>query len=139
MLRAAFPDQEWVSSQFRRHGYSAVAIRWLDQRAESDGVTIQHACNGGEVIITGTPYKVDGYCESTLTVYEFLGSYWHADPSVYDSESYCASLNKIFGDLLSETMQRLHTLACRGVRVVYVWESDYKRGLNVSGVIEPHV
>ena len=32
-------------------------------------------------------YKVDGYCQEQNKVFEFLGDYWHAHPSMFSDEN----------------------------------------------------
>jgi hypothetical protein len=44
---------------------------WLKWVAESEGIDIRHAKNGGEVQVG--PYFLDGLCESNRTIYEFCG------------------------------------------------------------------
>lgn len=50
--------------------YSADAIRWLDYTAHINGLEIKHALNGlGEVKVDN--YSVDGFCETTNTIYQY--------------------------------------------------------------------
>jgi hypothetical protein len=95
VLQAAYPQHAWQPHRFPRVGYSAVAIRWLSKHESTHGVSIQHAESSrhGEFKVPGTGYKVDGYCQATNTVYEFLGSLWHGDPGVYDAPAYNGRLS----------------------------------------------
>ena len=57
-------------------GYSAVAVMWLEYRAQQDGTFIQHANNGGERCFrfsNGQLIFVDGFSEEHNHAYEFLG------------------------------------------------------------------
>ena len=55
--------------------YSHEAIQWLEHIMEKDGAQIRHAENGGEIRIEN--YSVDGFDESTNTIYEYYGCFWH--------------------------------------------------------------
>ena len=54
--------------------YSKVCIEWLNQISKNEKINIQHIDNIGEKVIKlkGKRYKLDGYCEKTNTVFEFL-------------------------------------------------------------------
>ena len=56
--------------------FSEIACEWLEYRAKTDGVYIQHAGNQGEVSIrlpNGKLVYADGWCKSSNTIYEFFG------------------------------------------------------------------
>ena len=54
----------------------------------TQNVNIRHAENGGEVRIDN--FVVNGYDESTKTVYEYYGCYWHQHfcRSEYDTKTW---------------------------------------------------
>ena len=54
---------------------SNVAVKWLSYISEKEDLCIQHVRNGGEKRFSN--YSFDGYCEETLTAYEFQGCFWH--------------------------------------------------------------
>ena len=54
---------------------SNVAVKWLSYISEKEDLYIQHGRNGGEKRFNN--YSLDGYCEETLTAYEFQGCFWH--------------------------------------------------------------
>ena len=54
---------------------SNVAVKWLSYISEKEDLCIQHGRNGGEKRFNN--YSLDGYCEETLTAYEFQGCFWH--------------------------------------------------------------
>ena len=54
---------------------SNVAVKWLSYISEKEDLYIQHVRNGGEKRFGD--YSLDGYCEETLTAYEFQGCFWH--------------------------------------------------------------
>ena len=71
-------------------------------------------------------YKVDGVDKETNTIYEFLGDYWHGNPSKFDPDSIHPKLHKPYKLLHSETMNKLISLKRRGYNVKYIWENDWK-------------
>ncbi|KAL4240370.1 hypothetical protein ACF0H5_001160 [Mactra antiquata] len=69
---AQVPSEGYI----RRHTFSKASIQWLEYqmeiaRRDGESLHIQHALNGGEAIILGTHYKVDGLAGNI--VYEFHG------------------------------------------------------------------
>ena len=65
-----------ANNYINKTNFSHDSIRWLEWVAHQEGVTIQHALNGnGEVTIGGV--SVDGYCQSTRTVYQFQVNRMH--------------------------------------------------------------
>ena len=67
--------QEEKNNYKKETRYSQESIQWLEYVMRTEGVSIRHAENGGEVRIDN--FSVDGYDESTRTVYEYYGCYWH--------------------------------------------------------------
>ena len=104
--------------------FGAMAVAWLKRVAKEQGIHIQHAGNGGEVKIMGTPYRVDGYCEETNTIYEFHGDYWHGNPVVYDRDE--MRHGKTMGEYYDNTIERENVLRSMGYNLVVMWESDWK-------------
>ena len=71
--------------------------------------------------------QVDGLDLNTNTVYEFLGDYWHGNPSIYDPDKYNETCHKTHGELYQHTILRLDGLKQLGYNVKYIWENDWKR------------
>lgn len=108
------------------NNYSKVAIRWLEKIAKKEQIDIQHAENDGEYIIPDTKYKVDGYCKTTNTVYEFYGDKWHGNLNIYEPEKKCHPFNnKSAGELNNETVYREEVIRRKGYNIVTIWESSY--------------
>jgi len=70
--------------------------------------------------------NIDGFNKNTNTVYEFLGDYYHGNPSVYKCHDYNPTCNKTFGELYKNTIKKL-TILKKHYTVKYIWESDWKR------------
>ena len=111
-------------------GYSQKALDWLTSITLKEGTFICHAENGGERIVQGLSskwYHVDGYCEATDTVYEFHGTYWHADPRVrnpddiHPHQKKKQTTNKA---IYEKTLRRDHDIS-GSHKLVVMWEKDY--------------
>ena len=56
--------------------HSVEPLQWLPYIGRTRNVS--HAGNGWEVRLAGVPnVKVDGYCEQTNEVFEYIGCFWH--------------------------------------------------------------
>lgn len=72
--------------------------KWLDSLA----VPIrQH-----RVVFADKHFIVDGYDPVTNTVYEYYGSYWHGNPAKYNKDGVNTVINKTFGQLYEQTVER---------------------------------
>ena len=68
----------------RTSGWSVGVHLWLEYVKCSDGLNVQHIHNGKELRLGRHGVRVDGYCASTQTVYEFFGCYWHGHSCLPD-------------------------------------------------------
>ena len=64
---------------------SKTSVQWLKYIFETENVYIQHAMNSGEYFISDVG-KVNGFCKTTNTVYEFQGCFWHGCPKCYTED-----------------------------------------------------
>ena len=90
-----------------------------------DGVSIQHAKNGGEVMIPNTPYRADGFCKETNTVYEFWGDFWHGNPEIYEATQLNKVKQKTFGELYEDTMKKKQDIIAAGYNLIDIWERQW--------------
>jgi hypothetical protein len=113
----------------KSRSYSKEAIKWLDYVANQSNppTVIKHAENGGEYAIRyrSNTYFADGYCAETNTVYEFHGSYWHGDPTVYQRGKILHT-GLTAGQLYDETIERENIIKSLGYNLVVMWESEWK-------------
>jgi hypothetical protein len=98
---------------------SKISQAWLD--------SLNIPAENREVWLGKLNLRVDGFDPETNTVYEFLGDYWHGNPNVYDSNDKNSVNKKTFGQLYEETETRISRLEEKGYKVVFIWESDFKR------------
>eukprot|EP00854_Cymbomonas_tetramitiformis_P016494 gene16494-19584_t len=72
---------------------------------------------------------VDGYDKDTNTVYEFLGSWFHADLTKYHKDDIQYQQGRrsgmTFGEVNRQTMKRLKDIKGAGYNLVYTWESEW--------------
>jgi hypothetical protein len=109
--------------------HSKLSIQWLKYRMIADGIDIQYSENGGEHRIANSLYHADGYNEETNTIYEFLGSYWHGDPSMYSPEKVNKHNNITFGELYQNTLKKREHCLQNGYNVIECWESEWVKGV----------
>ncbi|CAC5359404.1 unnamed protein product [Mytilus coruscus] len=57
----------------KRYNHSRSSILWFEWMMNEGNVFIQHALNCRKFKIPGTKFHVDGYCQETNAVFEFLG------------------------------------------------------------------
>jgi len=73
-------------------------------------------------------YRVDGIIEETKTIYEFMGDYYHGNPEIFKPETFNKKCHKTHGELYQKTINKLNTLYQMGYKVIYIWESDFRKG-----------
>ena len=96
-----------------------IACEWLDSMGVEDDF------REFKIKINNKTYRVDGFCEKTNTIYEFLGDYWHGNPKLYKNNKLNKTKNITFGKLFNKTMRRIEEFISSGYNVIYIWESDY--------------
>lgn len=105
-----------------------MAIKWLEHMEKVMRIRIKHAENGGEVVIPGTKYKVDGFNKALNIVFEFYGDVYHGNLKRFkptDTPNPYSTLTA--KQLHAETIARERKLRELGYTVVSVWESDWKK------------
>ena len=144
---AVEPPRGWFGA---RSNTSIVAREWLafqnrllrTQHAERDMVhpdRIRTATSGGEVNVL-TPaqsYRVDGFDESTRTVYEFHGCLWHGCPKCFPRRNTYSKLNRdrTFEELYEATLKKEVTLRTNGYTVKSIWECEWKKLKEECGAV----
>lgn len=110
-------------------GYSQMAIAWMKRIEIKEGIEIQHAEKpGGEKRIDGR--KVDGFCHTTETIYQFHGCFWHGCPLCNPDPASMHPINhELMKDLHEDTLRKDAALLRTGLKLVTIWEHDFKKGL----------
>ncbi|XP_022298821.2 uncharacterized protein LOC111107766 [Crassostrea virginica] len=111
--------------------FSLKASRWLSWLGRD--LSIQHAWNGGEVKFGN--FTVDGYDESTRTVYEFYGCYWHGCPICFPdlaTETHPHRTQFTYNSLYELTLTRELALKEQGFNLVTLWEHEFDKQFQKS-------
>lgn len=106
---------------------SKISLLWLKYIIyDNPGLVIQHKLNTGEKKIGR--YFVDGYAESTKTIYEFNGCYFHGCPKCFSSSQYSVQFQKCFGTIYRQHCQRIVEIKqlMPDHKIVQMWECDFK-------------
>lgn len=71
--------------------------------------------------------KIDGYDSSINTIYEFLGDYWHGNPSIkkFSHEKVHPVTKLSYGKMYERTFITLNKIKSFGYIVKYIWENDW--------------
>ena len=79
------------------------------------------------IFINDKKYKIDGFCESSNTIYEFYGDIWHGNPNKYNKYDFNILSKKTFGELYQETINRENILKENGYNLIRIWESEFNK------------
>jgi len=79
----------------------------------------------GEYKILTTKFRSDGYNPLTKTIYEFHGSFWHGDPSLYSSQMINPKTGTTMGELYQKTQDKKKKCLELGYKYVEIWESQW--------------
>ncbi|CAC5402760.1 unnamed protein product [Mytilus coruscus] len=117
----------------KRFNHSRSSILWLEWMMNEENVFIQHALNRGEFKIPGTKFHVDGYCQETNDVFEFLGCHWHGCRKCFPcerSETKTPLTKQSMEELYVVTKKREQTIRGLGYGYRRIWEHDFASRLN---------
>lgn len=106
------PKCQWSNS-------SKLEKEWLD------AIGIEEAKRNKQLIIDDKLFKFDAYCQEANTIYEFYGDFWHGNPNKYDPEDVNKKVNKTFGELYNETINRENFLKQKGFELITIWEGNF--------------
>lgn len=116
--------------------YTKESIAWLDWIASKENVEIQHALNGG--IQNEALAGFDGFCESSNTVYEFQGCFWHGCSTCYTDQKLKNSRNQSeMGNLQRETTYRDSEIQKKGYNLVTVKSCELPKELETWMETDP--
>jgi hypothetical protein len=104
--------------------YSKKALMWLLHMQQVDNCHIMHARNGREYRLPELPnFNVDGYCEETRTVYEFLNCYFHGH-TCQPFRDVPTMGKKTLTQRYERTVTRIEQITQAGYEVKFFWECD---------------
>jgi hypothetical protein len=117
---------------------SKVAREWLSMIQSSIPHIQTYDSNEGEYLIKSEDfyYFADGYDPLTKTIYEFHGSFWHGDPSIYQSEFVNSVIGKTMGELYKKTQEKKYRCIELGYKYVEIWESQWYRFKKCINIVQ---
>lgn len=138
-FRTNFLKKETVgqipATGYRRNvNRSLVAISWLSEIEEE----INEQGNELQSILSSEGQReicarfVDGYCETTNTVYQFHGCFYHGCETCFSSNDFNKVVGEIFNILRERTRRFMNTLRENGYRVIEMWECEYKKKTKIT-------
>ena len=118
-----------VNNTVQTERFSKESIAWLDRLSERDGVTIQHALEGGEkkLLLKGTWYKVDGFDGASNTVYEFQGCFWHGCRRCYTPDTINKHNQIPMHELYTKTQAKNQAIRDAGYNLIEVWACELEK------------
>ena len=119
---------------------SRKAMMWLVYEQNSEGNRrIRHGRNGKEYRLPELPnYSVDGFCEETGTVYEFMGCFWHGHTCLSFRDVTICNSEETLADRYEKTMIRLERITEAGYQVKVMWECDFDKILERHPALKLH-
>ena len=117
-----------------RKGFSDVAISWLQYKSACEGQDIRHALNGGEIRLPNIG-KVDGYCSALNKVYEFHGSKYHGNPSVYLGHQRAYN-GVMMCELYFKTVERELKIRQAGYEYEEIWDIEWYKLQRSAKIIQ---
>ena len=111
-------------------GVSFAQLEWLHHIESTTGCDIIY--KGGKhnkeesFRFNNKLYRVDGFCEETNTIYEFLGCWYHGCLKCRDETVVHPWSKKTMKQLYQECIDRKTILEENGYTVVYMWECEWK-------------
>lgn len=82
--------------------------------------------------IDGKRYYVDGHIPGSNIIYEFLGNYWHGNPSMYNAKNINGINKHTFGELFIKTVEKIKAFRKAGYKVISIWEKRYDKDVSYS-------
>lgn len=123
-------------------GYSKLSQQCFKEfdKYLSDKYNTQYAEKGGEklIITNNRKYYVDYFIEELNTAVEFNGDVWHGNPDKYSANDNCFPMNENITarDLWDLDEIRKNNLNDVGVKVIIMWESEYKNCKDIKSWLQ---
>lgn len=110
--------------------YSKESIKWLTDISARFDLDIQHAENGKEYAIKltkTTTHHVDGYCKEYNIVFEYHGSRWHGNPTVFYMDEHICPYDKSITayQYLRKTISLENDIVKLGYNYIRIWDADF--------------
>jgi G:T-mismatch repair DNA endonuclease (very short patch repair protein) len=107
---------------------SIEGLQWLAYMGRTRKMI--HAGNGRETSLPGVPnVNVDGYCEETKEVFEYLGCFWHGCHCMPNRHKPTGNTEETLENRYEETMARMQKIKAAGYTVVSTWGCEFRKML----------
>ena len=116
---------------------SYLAYQWLSYESHKDNVRIVHGRNQGEKRVG--PYALDGYCPTTQTAYEFQGCFFHGCTRCFPATTVNPISQLTMQELFDHTRARIEYIQKQGLKVIEMWECDWKTYLKENPAAQQFV
>jgi len=102
------------------------SLMWMVYREKTDGGRkIMYVRNGREYRLPELHhYSVDGFCQETRSVYEFLGCYYHGH-AYHPYRDVTTILGVTLAERYMGTMKRIEEITRAGYQVEVQWECEF--------------
>ena len=114
-----------------RVGASNAEKEWLDKLKVPERQKV--------MIIRGKFFSLDGFNPATRTAFEYNGDAYHGSHKVYPkNRNVLTWLGKTPNELYIKTIERYDLLNSIGIKVFFVWDSEYKKGTSTGRYYRGH-
>lgn len=128
-----------VPEYTRSDNFSKTSVMWLDYMESCNNIHIEHPLNGGEKeIVNNKKYKVDGFCKSNNTVYEFYWCFWHGCTSCYKANAINNKNQKDMGTLNKQTVEKRKMIRSAGYKHACIYECQLKNNKDYQKFIKKY-
>lgn len=128
-----------VPEYTRSDNFSKTSVMWLDYMESCNNIHIEHPLNGGEKeIVNNKKYKVDGFCKSNNTVYEFYWCFWHGCTSCYKANVINNKNQKDMGTLNKQTVEKRKMIRSAGYKHACIYECQLKNNKDYQKFIKKY-
>ena len=132
-IKKPFQECKEVAARFRRKknaffgSISQGETNWLNEFEISE----RHR----QYIIKDNNNKihiVDGFDPYEMTIYSYLGDFWHGNLKYYNSWDINPVSKKTYGELYKATLEEFNLFVDCGFKVKYIWDSEYKNNFKLK-------
>jgi hypothetical protein len=95
-----------------------------------------HAPPPEPYLIPNTRFHADGYNPLSKTIYEFHGSFWHGDPSIYQLDTINSVTGTTMGELYQNTLDKKRRCIELGYNYVEIWGSQWHRFKKIIRMVQ---
>jgi len=92
-----------------------------------DSLSVHADLRQKTIFIDNKWIKADAFDESTNTVYEFWGDFWHGNPKIFDKDKVNKLTKCTFGELFNKTQRKRQLILDAGYNLIEIWEYEFNK------------